>query len=160
VEPFLRGEVTWGKAPEVDAADTATGYEITAELPGLDEKNIEVKLSDGTLTIRARRRKRKKRRRKIIIFLNGMTARSNAPSACPTGSMRRRSRRQERHSDCDFAEDGRCAEKGKEDRDQEGLNLDFALIREMPGRLAGHFHAAGHQTAAKPTIDAAHRDDG
>jgi hypothetical protein len=33
-------------------------------------------------------------------------------------------------SDRDFAEDGRGAEKGEEDRDQEGLNLDFALIRE------------------------------
>jgi HSP20 family protein len=51
VEPFWRGEVAWGKAPAVDIADTAKAYEITAELPRMDEKNVEVKFSDGTLII-------------------------------------------------------------------------------------------------------------
>jgi HSP20 family protein len=59
VQPFLRGEVAWGKVPAIEVADTATGYEITAELPGLDEKNIEVKLSDGTLTIRGEKKEEK-----------------------------------------------------------------------------------------------------
>jgi HSP20 family protein len=64
VEPFLRGEVTWGKVPAVDVADTATSYEITAELPGLDEKNVEVKLSEGTLTIKGEKKEEKEEKKK------------------------------------------------------------------------------------------------
>src|SRR5262245_10853578 len=51
VEPFWRGELSWGKAPAVDIVDNDKAYEITAELPGMDESNIDVKFSDGTLTI-------------------------------------------------------------------------------------------------------------
>jgi HSP20 family protein len=64
VEPLLRGEVKWDKVPAVDVADTATNYEITAELPGLDEKNIEVKFSDGTLTIRGEKKDEKEEKKK------------------------------------------------------------------------------------------------
>jgi HSP20 family protein len=64
VEPFLRGEVKWGKVPAVDVADTATNYEITAELPGLDEKDIEVKFFDGTLTIRGEKKEEKEEKKK------------------------------------------------------------------------------------------------
>lgn len=64
VEPFLRGEVTWGKVPAVDVADTASGYEVTAELPGLDEKNIEVKISDGTLTIKGEKKEEKEEKKR------------------------------------------------------------------------------------------------
>jgi HSP20 family protein len=64
VEPFLRGEVKWGKVPAVDVVDTATNYEITAELPGLDEKDIEVKFSDGTLTIRGEKKEEKEEKKK------------------------------------------------------------------------------------------------
>lgn len=64
VEPFLRGEVKLGKVPAVDVADTATNYEITAELPGLDEKDIELKFSDGTLTIRGEKKEEKEEKRK------------------------------------------------------------------------------------------------
>ena len=39
-------------APAVDVAEKEKEYEITAELPGMDEKNIEIKLSNGTLTIK------------------------------------------------------------------------------------------------------------
>jgi hypothetical protein len=64
MEPFPRGEVNWGKVPAVDVVDTATNYEITAELPGLDEKDIEVKFSDGTLTIRGEKNEEKEEKRK------------------------------------------------------------------------------------------------
>lgn len=50
-EPFWR---TWsrGAVPAVDIAEKDGAYEITAELPGMDEKNVEVKYSDGVLTIK------------------------------------------------------------------------------------------------------------
>ena len=64
VEPFWRGEMSWGKAPAVDIADTAKAYEITAELPGMDEKNIEVKLVNGTLTIKGEKQEEKEEKKK------------------------------------------------------------------------------------------------
>lgn len=63
-EPFWRSEITWGKVPAVDVAETAKGYEITAELPGLDEKNIEVKLADGMLTIKGEKKDEREEKRK------------------------------------------------------------------------------------------------
>jgi HSP20 family protein len=39
-------------SPAVDVTETDKAYEITAELPGLEEKNIDVKLANGTLSIR------------------------------------------------------------------------------------------------------------
>jgi HSP20 family protein len=38
--------------PAVDVAETDKAYEVTAELPGMDEKAIEVKIGNGGLTIR------------------------------------------------------------------------------------------------------------
>ena len=39
-------------------------YEITAELPGLDEKAIEVKLANGVLSIKGEKREEKEEKRK------------------------------------------------------------------------------------------------
>jgi HSP20 family protein len=64
VEPFWRGEVTWGKAPAVDIAEHETAYEITAELPGMDESNIDVKFSDGTLTIKGEKKDEREEKQK------------------------------------------------------------------------------------------------
>jgi HSP20 family protein len=64
VEPLLRGEFKRGKVPAVDVVDTATNYEITAELPGLDEKDIEVNFSDGTLAIRGEKKEEKEEKKK------------------------------------------------------------------------------------------------
>jgi HSP20 family protein len=43
-------------APAMDLAERNGGYEITAELPGMDENSIEVKLSNGYLTIRGEKK--------------------------------------------------------------------------------------------------------
>jgi HSP20 family protein len=64
VEPFLRGEFKRRKVPAVDVVDTATNYEITVELPGLDEKDIEVNFSDGTLAIRGEKKEEKEEKKK------------------------------------------------------------------------------------------------
>jgi len=55
---------SWDIAPAVDVAEKEKEYEITAELPGLDEKNIEVKLSNGSLTIRGEKREETEERKK------------------------------------------------------------------------------------------------
>jgi HSP20 family protein len=64
VEPFWRGEVTWGKAPAVDIAEHEKAYEITVELPGMDESNIDVKFSDGTLTIKGEKKDEREEKQK------------------------------------------------------------------------------------------------
>ena len=50
-EPFWR-TWSWGAVPAVDIAEKDNAYEVTAELPGMDEKSVEVKYSDGMLTIK------------------------------------------------------------------------------------------------------------
>jgi len=64
VGPFWRREPAWPVAPAVDVAETEKGYEVTAELPGLDEKNIEVKFSDGILTIKGEKQEEKEEKKK------------------------------------------------------------------------------------------------
>jgi HSP20 family protein len=58
VQPF------WGKAPAVDIVEKEKAYEITAELPGMDESNIDVKFADGTLTIKGEKRDEKEEKKK------------------------------------------------------------------------------------------------
>lgn len=57
-------EKAWNVAPAVDVAEKETEYEITAELPGLDEKDVEVKLANGTLTIKGEKKESKEQREK------------------------------------------------------------------------------------------------
>jgi len=42
IEPFRRAETAFGAVPAVDVTQTDKGYEITAELPGMEEKDIDV----------------------------------------------------------------------------------------------------------------------
>lgn len=51
-------------APAVDVIEKEKEFEIVAELPGLDEKNIEVKLSNGTLMIKGEKKEEKEERNK------------------------------------------------------------------------------------------------
>ncbi len=63
LEPFWRGEISWGKVPAVDITESRDGYEITAELPGMDEKNVEVKYADGVLTIKGEKKDEKEEKK-------------------------------------------------------------------------------------------------
>ena len=49
--PTLRTEFTV-PTPAVDITEDDTGYKLTAELPGMEEKNVEVTLTDDVLTIK------------------------------------------------------------------------------------------------------------
>jgi HSP20 family protein len=44
--------------------ESEKAYEIIAELPGMDEKNIEVKMADGVLTIKGEKREEKEEKQK------------------------------------------------------------------------------------------------
>ncbi len=51
-------------APAVDVTEKDDAYEVTAELPGLDEKNIEVTLANGSLTIKGENQEEKEEKEK------------------------------------------------------------------------------------------------
>jgi len=63
IEPFGRREMTW-TAPAVDMVEKEKDYEITAELPGMDEKNIQLKISNGMLTIGGEKSETKEEKKK------------------------------------------------------------------------------------------------
>jgi HSP20 family protein len=50
--------------PSVDIAEKDNMFEVTADLPGIDEKNIEIKLSGGILTVRGTREEHKEEKKK------------------------------------------------------------------------------------------------
>lgn len=54
----------WQVAPAMDLVEKDDAYEITAELPGLDDKNVEIKLSNHTLTIRGEKSEEKEDKQK------------------------------------------------------------------------------------------------
>ncbi|VVO18881.1 Hsp20/alpha crystallin family protein [Pseudomonas fluorescens] len=64
LEPFWRRELIGHGIPAVDIAEKEKSYEISAELPGLDEKNIEIKLSDSSLIIRGEKKEDREENRK------------------------------------------------------------------------------------------------
>jgi HSP20 family protein len=63
-EPFWRREPSWAGTPAIDITESDKAYEITAELPGLDEKNVEVKLANGDLTIKGEKQEEKEEQEK------------------------------------------------------------------------------------------------
>jgi HSP20 family protein len=64
IAPNWRGELKSAAAPAVDIVEKDNAYEVTAELPGMDEKNIEVKFGSGGLTIKGEKEEEKEEKRK------------------------------------------------------------------------------------------------
>ena len=55
--PSLRGASGFGAGwPSVEISDTDKQITVTAEIPGLEEKDIEVFLNDGVLTLKGEKR--------------------------------------------------------------------------------------------------------
>jgi len=63
IEPFWQAEF-WIAAPAVDLVEQEKAFELTAELPGLDEKNVEVKVVNGVLTIKGEKQEDKEEKNK------------------------------------------------------------------------------------------------
>jgi len=63
IEPFWQRELKLAATPAVDIVEKDNAYEVTAELPGMDEKNIEVKLDKGGLTIKGEKQEEKEEKR-------------------------------------------------------------------------------------------------
>jgi HSP20 family protein len=84
IPPIFRGETSWGTAPAVDFVEKDKHYEVTAELPGLDEKNIEVTVANGMLTIKGEKKEEKEEKKKDYYLSepNAASDPSSARSAC------------------------------------------------------------------------------
>ncbi|MBI4183013.1 MAG: Hsp20/alpha crystallin family protein [Proteobacteria bacterium] len=64
IEPLRRFPMTFGTAaPAVDLIESETEYRVTAELPGLEEKDIELTLSDDVLTLSGEKKEEREERR-------------------------------------------------------------------------------------------------
>ena len=62
--PTWPTEMTFGTVPAVDVAEKDNQYQISAELPGMDQNNIEVTLSNGVLTIKGEKKEEKEESKK------------------------------------------------------------------------------------------------
>lgn len=49
----------WTLAPAMDMVESDTGFTLTAELPGLEDKDVEVKVAGGMLTIKGEKSEQK-----------------------------------------------------------------------------------------------------
>ena len=54
----------WSANPAVDIVENDKAFEITAELPGLDEKDVEVKVANGAVTITGSKTEEKEEKNK------------------------------------------------------------------------------------------------
>jgi HSP20 family protein len=63
VEPFWRSELKFAGAPAVDIVERDNVFEIKADLPGTDEKSVEVQVDNGKLTIKGEKKEEKEEKR-------------------------------------------------------------------------------------------------
>ncbi len=64
VEPFWHRELLGNGLPAVDISEKQQAFELTVELPGMDEKDIEIKLSNGNLIIRGEKQEEVEEKKK------------------------------------------------------------------------------------------------
>jgi HSP20 family protein len=62
--PAFAGSAASALMPSMDVSETDNEIEITAELPGLEEKDVQINLSDNLLTIRGEKRAEKEQKDK------------------------------------------------------------------------------------------------
>jgi HSP20 family protein len=69
MEPAWRPLSTFTfSAPAVDLSEDDKGYKITAELPGLNAKDVDVSVSDGRLVLKGEKRQEKEEKEKNYFF--------------------------------------------------------------------------------------------
>jgi HSP20 family protein len=64
IESFWRRELGFNVTPAMDIIEKDGAFEVTAELPGIDAKDIDVQLSHGMLTIKGEKQEEKEEKTK------------------------------------------------------------------------------------------------
>ena len=63
-EPFWRHQLSLTNAPATDIVAKDGHYEVAVELPGIDESNVSVNVSDDMLTIKGEKKEEKEEKKK------------------------------------------------------------------------------------------------
>ena len=79
--------------PAVDIVEQPGAFEITAELPGMDEKNVEVKVVNGALVIKGEKHTEKEKSEGDVRVSERRFGAMSARSCCRTVSIPPRSKR-------------------------------------------------------------------
>lgn len=77
--------------PAVDIYETEDSIVIKAEVPDVDQKDIDVRIEDNTLTLRGSANTRTRSRRKTITASSAISDHFSAASACRRPLTRKRS---------------------------------------------------------------------
>jgi HSP20 family protein len=64
IESFWRRDLGFNVTPAIDIVEKDKAFEVTAELPGLDVKDIDIQLADGVLTIKGEKQEQKEEKTK------------------------------------------------------------------------------------------------
>lgn len=64
IESFWRRDFGFNVTPAIDIVEKDKAFEVTAELPGLDVKDIDIQLANGTLTIKGEKQEQKEEKTK------------------------------------------------------------------------------------------------
>ena len=62
IEPFWQPE-SWMTTPPIDLAEREAAFEMTADMPGLEEKDIEVKVANGVMTVKGEKHEEKEEKK-------------------------------------------------------------------------------------------------
>jgi hypothetical protein len=79
-------------APPVDVYEDEHNITLKIEVPGIDEKDIDVRIENNTLTVHGERKFERKRKKRISVAWSGSMEASPGPSLCRRPWMRKRSR--------------------------------------------------------------------
>ena len=90
--PKLADTVPEKLMPSIDVTETDKEIEITAELPGLEEKDVQINLSDNLLTIRGEKKAEKEQKDKNYRIVERSYGSFERTSSCLRASMPRQSR--------------------------------------------------------------------
>ncbi len=72
-------------APSVDVSETDDEVQVTADLPGLTEKDVEVTLDDGALTIRGEKKEEREEKKRNYHLVERAYGRFERSVALPHG---------------------------------------------------------------------------
>jgi HSP20 family protein len=62
-DAMFRRELTAGNAPAVDIVENDNAFEVTADVPGFDDKSIEIQVLNGSLWIKGERKSEREEKR-------------------------------------------------------------------------------------------------
>ena len=93
--PLMRREAAWPvESPSFEVSETDDEFRVKAELPGMDEKDIEVLLEGNALTIRGEKKREHEEKRRDYHFSEMSYGQFSRSFALPEGADRNKAKAQ------------------------------------------------------------------